>query len=72
MNECLMTPQNEKQNGYWVSEEGKQHGINDLAFCRGVQFNYGYDFCHVDLHNTNILHCVVTEILYEIYICIKI
>ena len=23
MNECLMTPQHEKQIGYWVSEKGK-------------------------------------------------
>ena len=23
MNECLMTPQYEKQFGYWVSEKGK-------------------------------------------------
>ena len=23
MNECLTTPQHEKQIGYWVSEEGK-------------------------------------------------
>ena len=24
MNECLMTPQHEKQIGYWVSEKGKR------------------------------------------------
>ena len=26
MNECLTTPQHEKQIGYWVSEKGKKEG----------------------------------------------
>ena len=25
MNECLTTPQHEKQIGYWVSEKGQMH-----------------------------------------------
>ena len=29
MNECLTTPQHEKQIGYWVSEKGKWHMVKD-------------------------------------------
>ena len=44
MNECLTTPQHEKQIGYWVSEKGK---------CM-KWFSYE-GFVVADCHNTNII-----------------
>ena len=33
MNECLTTPQHEKQIGYWVSETYVTNGIQDFVKC---------------------------------------
>ena len=53
MNECLTTPQHEKQIGYWVSEKGKcmkwlynekmksikNHSVNSCAINKISQFS---------------------------------
>ena len=32
MNECLTTPQHEKQIGYWVSEKGLKEGVKEMFY----------------------------------------
>ena len=40
MNECLMTPQHEKQIGYWVSEKGNGYEASHLVLGNVTMFTW--------------------------------
>ena len=44
MNECLTTPQHEKQIGYWVSEKGLNSAVKTFyqGFSQHQEYNYLY------------------------------
>ena len=42
MNECITTPQDEKQIGNWVSEQGVSEGTKKNLTMHSIHFIYGY------------------------------
>ena len=47
MNECLTTPQHEKQIGYWVSEQGKP--VFEIVYMSVITINKISIQIHMDL-----------------------
>ena len=51
MNECLTTPQHEKQIGYWVSEKGKKKNNNN-----NVKTDYKEGHFYLTSHSTYFIY----------------